>query len=162
MTGVQTCALPICHHAVVPGPDGRSIWIVSGDRNGLPGDRVRTPRLWNRDDWEHPFTPAPHCGGWVARADLDGGDLEVVCMGLRNCYDIAFDSKGDLFTFDSDLENDFGLPNYRPTAIRQVTSGGDHGWHGRAGEMLWNWTPDRKSTRLNSSHIPLSRMPSSA
>ena len=25
-----------------------------------------------------------------------------------------------------------------------------------------NYTPDRKSTRLNSSHIPLSRMPSSA
>ena len=25
-----------------------------------------------------------------------------------------------------------------------------------------NWTIDRKSTRLNSSHIPLSRMPSSA
>ena len=26
----------------------------------------------------------------------------------------------------------------------------------------FNLTPDRKSTRLNSSHIPLSRMPSSA
>ena len=25
-----------------------------------------------------------------------------------------------------------------------------------------SWKPDRKSTRLNSSHIPLSRMPSSA
>lgn len=132
------------YHAVVPGPDGRSIWLVSGDRNGFPGDRVRTPRLWNRDGFEHPFTPAPYHGGWVARADLDGGNVEVVCMGLRNCYDIAFDRDGDLFTFDSDLENDFGLPNYRPTAIRQVTSAGDHGWHGRAGEMLWNWTPDRE------------------
>ena len=32
------------------------------------------------------------------------------------------------------------------------------------GYPYWNWTmtPDRKSTRLNSSHIPLSRMPSSA
>src|ERR1051326_2441633 len=30
-------------------------------------------------------------------------------------------------------------------------------------DVLWDlWVPDRKSTRLNSSHIPLSRMPSSA
>mgnify|MGYP003350078313 CR=1 FL=1 len=29
-------------------------------------------------------------------------------------------------------------------------------------EILVNLTQDRKSTRLNSSHIPLSRMPSSA
>lgn len=129
------------HHAVIPGPDGRSIWFVSGDRNALPCDRVRTPRLWNRDSWEHPFTPDPHAGGWVARADLDGANMEVVCVGLRNCYDIAFDREGDLFTFDSDLENDFGLPNYRPCSIRQITSGGDHGWGGRAGEMLWNWPP---------------------
>ena len=129
------------YHAVIPGPDGRSIWFVSGDRNALPCDRVRTPKLWNRDSWLHPFVTAPHAGGWVARADLDGGNMEVVCMGLRNCYDLAFDREGDLFTFDSDLENDFGLPEYRPTAIRQITSAGDHGWGGRAGEMLWNWPP---------------------
>jgi putative heme-binding domain-containing protein len=130
------------YHAVIPAPDGRSIYLVSGDRNGLPGDRIRTPKLWNRDSWEYPFTAAPLCGGWVARADLDGKNLEVVCMGLRNCYDLAFDHQGDLFTFDSDLENDFGLPNYRPTAIRQILSGSDSGWGGRAGEMLWSWKPD--------------------
>lgn len=130
------------YHAVIPGPDGRSIWLVSGDRNGLPGDRIRTPKLWNRDSWDFPFTDTPYCGGWVARADLDGKNLEVVCMGLRNGYDLAFDRQGDLFTFDSDLENDLGLPNYRPTAIRQILSGSDSGWGGRAGEMLWSWKPD--------------------
>ncbi len=130
------------YHAVIPAPDGQSIYLVSGDRNGLPGDRTRTPKLWNRDSWEFPFTDTPFCGGWVARADLDGRNLEVVCMGLRNGYDLAFDRQGDLFTFDSDLENDFGLPNYRPTAIRQILSGSDSGWGGRAGEMLWSWKPD--------------------
>ena len=30
------------------------------------------------------------------------------------------------------------------------------------GGYLWNYSPDRKSTRLNSSHIQKSRMPSSA
>ena len=130
------------YHAVIAAPDGRSIYLVSGDRNGLPGDRVRTPKLWNRDSWDFPFSESPYCGGWVARADLDGRNLEVICIGLRNGYDLAFDRNGDLFTFDSDLENDFGLPNYRPTAIRQILSGSDSGWGGRAGEMLWSWKPD--------------------
>lgn len=130
------------YHAVIPGPDGQSIYLVSGDRNGLPGDRTLTPKLWNRDSWEYPFSESPYCGGWVARADLDGRNLEVICIGLRNGYDLAFDRNGDLFTFDSDLENDFGLPNYRPTAIRQILSGSDSGWGGRAGEMLWSWKPD--------------------
>jgi len=130
------------YHAVIPGPDGQSIYLVSGDRNGLPGDRTLTPKLWNRDSWEYPFSESPYCGGWVARADLDGRNLEVISIGLRNGYDLAFDARGDLFTFDSDLENDFGLPNYRPTAIRQILSGSDSGWGGRAGEMLWSWKPD--------------------
>jgi hypothetical protein len=128
-------------HAVVPGPDGRSIFIISGDRNGLPCGQGCTPKHWNRDSWEHGFTAEPYSGGWVVKADLDGQNMEYVCMGLRNCYDMAFNHHGDLLTYDSDLENDFGLPNYRPTAIRQILSGGDNGWGGRAGEMLWSWTP---------------------
>jgi len=128
-------------HAVVPGPDGRSIFIISGDRNGLPCGQGCTPKHWNRDSWEHGFTAEPYSGGWVVKADLDGQNMEYVCMGLRNCYDMAFNRHGDLLTYDSDLENDIGLPNYRPTAIRQILSGGDNGWGGRAGEMLWSWTP---------------------
>jgi len=128
-------------HAVIPGPDGKSIYIVSGDRNGLPCEKGRTPKHWNRDSWDFAYEKQPHSGGWVMRADLDGENREYLCMGLRNSYDLAFNRDGDLFTFDSDLENDFGLPNYRPTAIRQILSGTDSGWGGRAGEMLWSWTP---------------------
>jgi putative heme-binding domain-containing protein len=126
-------------HAVVPGPDGKSLYIVSGDRNGLPCEQGRARRIWNRDGWDFEFSREPHSGGWVMRADLDGKNPEFLCMGLRNCYDLAFNRRGDLFTYDSDLENDFGLPTYRPTAIRQVLSGTDGGWGGRAGEMLWSW-----------------------
>lgn len=128
-------------HAVVPGPDGKSIYIVSGDRNGLPCEKGRTPKHWNRDSWDHPSIKEPYSGGWVVRADLDGKNMEYICIGLRNSYDLAFNRDGDLFTYDSDLENDIGLPNYRPTALRQVLSGTDSGWGGRAGEMLWSWTP---------------------
>lgn len=129
------------YHAVVPGPDGKSLYIVSGDRNGLPCEKGRTPRHWNRDSWDFKYTNTPYSGGWVVRTDLDGRNIEYLCMGLRNSYDLAFNRSGDLFTYDSDLENDIGLPNYRPTAIRQVLSGTDSGWGGHAGEMLWNWTP---------------------
>ena len=128
-------------HAVVPGPDGKSIYVVSGDRNGLPCERMRTPRHWNRDSWDFAYEKEPFAGGWVMRADLDGKNPEVICMGLRNSYDIAFNRQGDLFTYDSDLEHDLGLPNYRPTAIRQLLSGTDSGWAGRAGDMRWSWTP---------------------
>ncbi len=128
-------------HAVVQGPDGKSLYIVSGDRNGLPCQKGRVPKHWNRDSWDHSFVKEPYSGGWVIRTDLDGKNMEYLCIGLRNSYDMAFNRRGDLFTYDSDLENDFGLPNYRPTAIRQVLSGTDCGWGGRAGEMLWSWTP---------------------
>lgn len=128
-------------HAVIPGPDGHSLYLVSGDRNGLPCDQGRVPQHWNRDSWDFPSTDQPYSGGWVLRTDLDGQNPEYLCVGLRNSYDLAFHQSGDLFTYDSDLENDFGLPNYRPTAIRQVLSGTDGGWGGRAGEMLWSWTP---------------------
>ncbi len=128
-------------HAVVPGPDGKSIYVVSGDRNGLPCERIRTPQHWNRDSWDFGFEKEPYAGGWVMKADLEGKHAEVICMGLRNSYDLAFNREGDLFTYDSDLEHDLGLPNYRPTAIRQILSGTDSGWAGRAGEMRWSWTP---------------------
>ena len=127
------------YHAVVPGPDGKSLYIVSGDRNGLPCEKGLTPRHSNRDSWDFAYTKEPYSGGWVARTDLNGKNMEYLCMGLRNSYDLAFNRSGDLFTYDSDLENDIGLPNYRPTAIRQILSGTDSGWAGRAGEMLWSW-----------------------
>ncbi len=128
-------------HGIVPGPDGKSLYVVGGDRDGLPCEKGRTPRHWNRDSWDFKPIPQPYSGGYVLKTDLDGKNAEWLCMGLRNCYDIAFNRHGDLFTFDSDLEFDVGMPNYRPTAIRQILSGTDSGWAGRGPEMKWSWTP---------------------
>jgi putative heme-binding domain-containing protein len=47
-----------------------------------------------------------------------------------------FDSDGELFTFDSDNEWDWGVPWYRPTRIIHVVSGGDAGW--RDGTRMWS------------------------
>jgi len=59
----------------------------------------------------------------------------MFCYGFRNSYDIAFNTEGELFTFDSDMEWDMGAPWYRPTRIVHCVSGGDYGW--RSGSGVW-------------------------
>jgi len=71
----------------------------------------------------------------VARTDLDGNNLELLCVGFRNEYDIAFNDDGELFTFDADMEWDIGTPWYRPTRICHVVKGADYGW--RSGNGKW-------------------------
>jgi glucose/arabinose dehydrogenase len=126
-------------HGIRPAPDGQSLYVIAGDRSRLPTSRSRTPRHWNRDQWGQQYQSEPFAGGWVMRIDLDGKNPEVISLGLRNSYDLAFNQYGDLFTFDSDLEYTVGMPNYRPTAIRQIRSGTESGWGGRAGAMDWSW-----------------------
>ena len=55
--------------------------------------------------------------------------------GYRNSYDIAFNSEGELFAYDSDMEWDMGMPWYRPTRAVHATSGSDFGW--RSGTGKW-------------------------
>jgi len=131
-------------HGIVLHPDGRSLVIVGGNHTKLPEplDRSRVPRHWAEDVLLPPLDdPGGHAvgiaapGGWVVRTDLDGKVWELVAVGLRNPYDLAFDPRGELFTFDSDMEWDLGLPWYRPTRILHVVSGADFGW--RAGSAKW-------------------------
>jgi putative heme-binding domain-containing protein len=80
-------------------------------------------------------------GGWIARLDPDGRELELFSIGFRNQYDIAFSPDGELFTYDADMEWDIGTPWYRPTRVCHVTSGSEFGW--RSGDAKWPvWYPD--------------------
>jgi putative heme-binding domain-containing protein len=138
-------------HAVLRGPDGW-LYVVIGngawakpDRlaansplrrwpHGQPGldqgrpgstEDVLLPRL----DEAHGLdarTLAP--GGTIWRLDRDGRNMSLVVAGLRNAYDAAFSSSGVLFTFDSDMEWDEGLPWYRPVRICHCPPGGDFLW----------------------------------
>jgi hypothetical protein len=66
---------------------------------------------------------------------------EIVAGGMRNSYDIAFAPNGELFSYDSDMEWDIGLPWYRPPRILHVVEGGEYGW--RSGSAKWpDWYPD--------------------
>ncbi|HZW10348.1 MAG TPA: hypothetical protein VFF69_10635, partial [Phycisphaerales bacterium] len=137
-------------HGLALGPDGM-IYAVHGnhtplfrqvDQEGSPyrnwGEDLLLPRIW--DPRGHAVgIMAP--GGTVLRTDPDGARWEIVAAGLRNSYDIAFAPNGELFTYDSDMEWDIGLPWYRPPRVVHVVEGGEYGW--RSGSGKWpDWYPD--------------------
>ena len=132
-------------HAVVLAPDGKSLYIVAGNNTRLPKDAGSfVPRVWGEDNLL-PHMPdgggfmvdekAP--GGYISRVSPEGKNWELVAMGFRNPFDIAFNADGELFTYDSDMEWDVSLPWYRPTRVLHVTSGGDYGYRNGSGK----WPP---------------------
>ncbi len=130
-------------HAVIPGPDGESLYICSGNHTKLVETSAsRVPRNWQEDNLLPRMNdPGGHAvgvlapGGWICRTDRDGKSFELVSSGYRNQYDIAFDQNGELFTWDADMEWDIGLPWYRPTRVCHATSGSEFGW--RNGDAKW-------------------------
>ena len=122
-------------HGIVLGPDGKSLYIVSGNQTPLPDmNSSRVPNNWAEDQLSPMLLGrgfmrdvlAP--GGWVAKTDLEGKTWELINIGNRNTYDIAFNRHGDLFGYDADMEWDVGMPWYRPTRVTMIASGGDQGW----------------------------------
>lgn len=137
-------------HAVLLSPNGDELFVLGGNHTRLP-EGVRA-RNW-AEDLLLPRIPDPrgHAvgilapGGWVCRTDLEGRAWDVLCWGLRNAYDAAFDRDGELFAFDSDMEWDVGLPWYRPTRVLHLVQNGEYGW--RHGSGKW---PDHYADSLPS------------
>jgi putative heme-binding domain-containing protein len=129
-------------HAVIAGPDGRSLFIIAGNATSLPNPELsRVPTNWQEDEIVPRLGQTDGMfrrnrpGGWISRTDPEGRVFELVAIGLRNPYDFAFNTEGELFTFDSDMEWDVGTPWYRPTRVLHVTSGAEFGW--RTGSNKW-------------------------
>lgn len=132
-------------HAIVLSPDGNSLYICAGNMSRIPKPDFtssRMPRIWKGDhilprmpDARGHNTGAASIGGWVARLSPDGSERELISNGYRNHYDIAFSPRGELFTYDSDMEYDIGAAWYRPTRVCHVVSGSEFGW--RYGTGKW-------------------------
>jgi putative heme-binding domain-containing protein len=132
-------------HAVILAPDGKSLYVVAGNATRLvktSGSLV--PRIWGEDnllprmaDGAGFMAGEKAPGGTIYRVSPDGQQWELVAMGFRNPFDMAFNRDGELFTFDSDMEWDVNTPWYRPTRVLHVTSGGDFGYRGGSGK----WPP---------------------
>ncbi len=130
-------------HAVTLGPDGL-LYVVLGNHTQLAKEPAPT------SPYHHPYEgdlvpkyEDPHgeavgikapCGT-IVRTDVNGTFAEIFAGGLRNCYDIAFNRAGELFTWDSDMEWDVGLPWYRPTRLLHATPGAEFG--SRSGWSVW-------------------------
>ena len=130
-------------HALVASPDGEWIYFAAGNHTELPElDGSLVARVWGEDqllerrpDANGHATGRMAPGGWIARFRPDGSDWQLVSIGYRNQYDLAFNEAGDLFTYDADMEWDLGLPWYRPTRICHVLPGAEFGW--RYGTGKW-------------------------
>ena len=59
----------------------------------------------------------------------------ILAGAFRNAYDHAFNLEGELFTFDSDMEWDIGMPWYREIRTVHVVPGGDYGYRNGSGKL---------------------------
>ncbi|MDR3619017.1 MAG: HEAT repeat domain-containing protein [Paludisphaera borealis] len=130
-------------HSIYLGPDGK-LYFTSGNHTHLkPPIDPASPMnvLYEGELLPHYGDPRGHAvgikapGGEISRSDDSGKTWKRVVGGFRNEYDSAFNSQGELFTFDSDMEWDIGLPWYRPVRVNHCPIGADLGW--RTGSADW-------------------------
>jgi putative heme-binding domain-containing protein len=131
-------------HAVQIGPEGL-IYVLCG--NFASADATHDPKspylppyegdlvVPRYDDPNGYAAGVPAPGGTILRTNTDGTFVELVAGGMRNPYDLAFNSDGELFTYDADMEWDVGTPWYRPTRVNHVPAGAELGW--RSGWAKW-------------------------
>jgi len=143
-------------HSIILAPDGQSLYLVLGNHTDVPEmDSYLLPANWNEDNvFQLIKDPRGHAndrmapGGFVVKTDSLGKKWQLVAGGFRNTFDITFNSDGELFAYDSDMEWDFGMPWYRPTRLLHVTKGAEFGW--RTGNSKWaTYYPDNLPSLLN-------------
>jgi putative heme-binding domain-containing protein len=135
-------------HAIVPTPDGKSLYLITGNNAVLKDgpkagtlDTSPVAKLWGDDHLlarmpdgrghnRHVMAP----GGIVYRVSPDGKQFEIFASGFRNIFDGSVNRDGELFVYDADMEYDFNTSWYRPTRINHVVSGAEFGWRNGAGK----------------------------
>ncbi len=144
-------------HAVLPTPDGKSLYLVCGNNAKLTETPATSPvaKIWG-DDHLLPRMPdgrghnagvlAP--GGIIYRVSLDGSQFEIFASGFRNVFDASVNHDGELFTYDADMEYDFNTSWYRPTRVNHVVSGAEFGWRNGTGKYP-EFYPDNLPATLN-------------
>ncbi len=129
-------------HAIALGPDGR-LYFGNGNHAHLkPPIEPQSPVniAYEGELLPHYNDARGHAagimapGGEILRSDDEGETWKRVVAGFRNEYDFAFNREGELFTFDSDMEWDVGLPWYRPVRVVHCPVGAEFGWRNGSGK----------------------------
>jgi putative heme-binding domain-containing protein len=136
-------------HALKLGRDNK-LYLLCGNATKVPKDlldssphkRYAEDQLIAREPDGNGFmTGVLAPGGYVCKMDPDGSHRELLCAGLRNACGFDFNTDGELFAWDNDMEWDIGAPWYEPTRIVMCNSGGEYGW--RFGAGRWpDYYPD--------------------
>jgi len=144
-------------HAVVPTPDGKSLFLVCG--NGAKKTKTElnspVPSIWGEDhllprmpDGKGFMRDKVGPGGIIYKVSPDGTKFEVFSNGYRNIFDASINDEGELFTYDADMEYDFNTSWYRPTRVNHVVSGSEYGWRNGAGKRP-EFYPDNLPATIN-------------
>jgi putative heme-binding domain-containing protein len=131
-------------HSICRGPDGQ-LYFDTGNHAHLgiaadPKSPVNEAFRYEGELLPHYNDARGHAagvmapGGEILRSDDDGKTWSRVAAGFRNQYDFAFNRMGEIFTFDSDMEWDVGLPWYRPVRVCFVPQGAEFGWRNGSGK----------------------------
>jgi hypothetical protein len=100
----------------VVGPDGESLYIICGNGTQVPNGVLRyRPSQTNGRDHLMPSgfgDSAYTSAGFVMKFAPDGSDREIVCTGLRNCFDLAFDLDRTSDIYSNFFENRSGRAMY--------------------------------------------------
>lgn len=125
-------------NGLVKGPDGW-FYVICGNDAGIghehatgPGSPIRTNVM----------------AGALVRVSPDLKQSEVVAHGFRNPYDLDFDARGMLFTYDSDGERDHYLPWYAGSRVFDIATGMEHGW------ILNGWGHSWSRPESNFDNVP--------
>lgn len=130
-------------HEARVSPDGKHFYIINGNGVIMPPDMSPNSPLRNyADDRIIPLLGAQTGrlghekapGGTIARTTFDGKDFHLFGGGIRNALHFDWNADGEIFSFDSDMEPEFGVPWYRPVRVFWLPSGADLGYRGNSGK----------------------------
>ena len=130
-------------HEARVSPDGKHFYIINGNGVIMPPDMSPNSPLRNyADDRIIPLLGAQTGrlgqekapGGTIARTTFEGKDFHLFGGGIRNALHFDWNADGEIFSFDSDMEPEFGVPWYRPVRVFWLPSGADLGYRGNSGK----------------------------
>ncbi len=123
-------------HAILGAPDGRLLLVLGNHVQPLHPVAATSP--FDTVYEGHPLPRIEDPNGHAVGIRAPGGSLllfdpatrvlERFAAGFRNAYDATYDDAGALFTFDSDMEWDIGMPWHRQVRLVHAVPGGDYGW----------------------------------